>query len=83
MEKACYPINNPEGYHYLKMTQLVNPNKTGYIQRIEPLEKEIFMLTDEKLAIWRKTPPHASEIEKYYEHLNKKVSDFYTAEKSR
>jgi hypothetical protein len=82
-KKACYPINNPEGYHYLKMTQLVNPNKTGYIQRIEPLEKEIFMLTDEKLAIWRKTPPHASEIEKYYEHLNKKVSDFYTAEKSR
>lgn len=50
MEKTCYPITNPEGYHYLKMTQLVNVDKTGYIQRIEPLEREIFMLTDEN---WR------------------------------
>lgn len=76
-KKACYPINNPEGYHYLKMTQLVNVDKTGYIQRIELLEKEIFKLTDEKLSIWGIKPPLTSEIEKYYEFLNSKVSDFY------
>ena len=80
-KKTCYPITNPEGYHYLKMTQLVNVDKTGYIQRIEPLEREIFMLTDEKLALWRVTPPQTSEIENYYEFLNKKISDFYVIEK--
>ena len=80
-KKTCYPITNPEGYHYLKMTQLVNVDKTGYIQRIEPLEREIFMLTDEKLATWRENPPQTSEIENYYEFLNKKISDFYVIEK--
>lgn len=58
------------------MTQLVNIDKTGYIQRIEPLEREIFMLTDEKLATWRENPPQTSEIENYYEFLNKKYPIF-------
>lgn len=79
-KNKAYPIGRSDGYHYLKMTELVNPNKTGYLQRIERLEKEIFTLTEEKLEGWRKTTPQSSEIENYYQFLNKKVKDFYSIE---
>ena len=80
-KKEVFPIGRSDGYHYLKMTKLVNPQKTGYLQRIENFEKGIFALTDEKLAAWRKALPKSSEIENFYQLLNKKIDDFYTVEK--
>lgn len=79
-KKEAYPIGRSDGYHYLKMTTLVNSDKTGYLQRIERFEEGIFSLTDENLEKWRKTTPQPSEIENYYEFLNKKVGDFYGIE---
>ena len=78
-EKA-YPIGRSDGYHYLKMTTLVNPDKTGFLQRIERFEQGIFSLTEEKLNSWRRRTPNTAEIENYYQFLNKKVSDFYAIE---
>lgn len=80
-KNEAYPIGRSDGYHYLKMTTLVNPQKTGYLQRIEWLEEGIFSLTNEKLKKWRKTMPQPSEIENYYDFLNKKVGDFYGIER--
>ncbi len=74
---AAYPIGLSDGYHYVKMTELINPEKTGIIQRIENLEKDIFSLTEEKLSVWRKNTPNAGEIEEFYNMLDRKISDFY------
>ena len=82
-KNEAYPIGRSDGYHYLKMTTLVNPQKTGYLQRIERFEEGIFSLTNEKLAKWRKTTPQPSEIENYYDFLNKKVGDFYGIERGK
>ena len=79
-KNAAYPIGRSDGYHYLNMTKLINPDKTGYIQRIERVEEEIFSLTEEKLKQWRKRTPSSLEIEKYYLFLNEKVTRFYVTE---
>lgn len=76
-KNQAYPIGRSDGYHYLKMTELVNKNNTGYLQRIEQMEKDIFALTEEKLEMWRKESPQISEIGLFYEWLNKNVSFFY------
>lgn len=76
-KSEAYPIGRSDGYHYLKMTKLINPDKTGYLQRIEQIEKDIFSQTEEKLNVWRKEVPDMQEISLFYDKLNEVVDGFY------
>ncbi len=76
-KKDVFPIGRSDGYHYMNMAKLVNPQKTGYLQRIEEFEKGIFELTNDKVNKWNSKTSKV-EIENYYELLNKKVTDFYS-----
>ena len=77
-KNKCYPLTRSDGYHYLKLDELINTENSGYIQRIEPLESTIFNESEEMLAKWRNQSPSTAEIESFYKKLNKKVSDFYS-----
>lgn len=79
-KNKAYPIGRSDGYHYLKITELVNPQKTGYVQRIEKMEKYIFDITEEKLEIWRRDLPEPFSISVFYDALDKKVRNFYAEE---
>ncbi|MDO5664770.1 MAG: carcinine hydrolase/isopenicillin-N N-acyltransferase family protein [Bacteroidia bacterium] len=79
-KKSVYPIGRSDGYHYLKMTKLINKNNTGYVQRIEQMEKNVFFLTEEKLEMWRKKLPDPFSISVFYDTLDRKVGDFYAEE---
>ena len=79
-KNKAYPIGRSDGYHYLKMRELINKNNTGYVQRIEQMEKDIFSITEEKLEMWRKDAPETSSIEAFYDVLEREVSDFYEGE---
>lgn len=76
-KSKAYPIGRSDGYHYLKMTELVNKDSTGYVQRIEQMEKDIFFLTEEKLEKWRNNAPQPSAITAFYDTLNKKAIRLY------
>lgn len=76
-KSEAYPISHSDGYHYLKITKLVNPEKTGYLQRIEQIEKEIFAQTEKILLAWRKKTPDIKAIRSFYDTLNDMVDDFY------
>ena len=76
-KNKSYPLTRSDGYHYLKLDELINADNTGFIQQIEPIENEIFDETEEKLIKWREAAPSTSEIEGFYSWLNKKASDFY------
>lgn len=80
-KNKSYPLTRSDGYHYLKFDELINKEKNGFIQRIEPIEREIFDKTDEMVKKWHEKTPSSSEIEKFYGWLNKKVSDFYATAK--
>lgn len=77
LTKECYPIDNPDGYHYLRISKLVNKEKTGYIQIIEPIEREIFDETDKKLSQWRNKIPPKQEIAEFYTQINDIVENVY------
>lgn len=76
-KKAAYPIEHKERNNYLFVPALINPEHTGYIQLIEPVEKEIFALTEEKLTIWRNEKPNQAEVAALYEKINNKVEELY------
>ena len=75
--KKCYPIDNPDGYHYLKISKLVNKENNGYMQIITPIETNIFDETDKKLNKWRNKMPPKSEIEQFYTQLTNIVEKTY------
>ena len=75
--KKCYPIDNPDGYHYLKISKLVNKENNGYMQIITHIETNIFDETDKKLNKWRNKMPPKSEIEQFYTQLNNIVEKTY------
>lgn len=75
--KECYPIENPDGYHYLNISKLVNSENVGYMQVIEPIENKIFALADEKLLKWRKMQPSNYEIKSFYAYLDNLLETTY------
>lgn len=76
-KKEVFPIGRSDGYHYMKMTKLINPQKTGYLQRIERIEKDIFAQTEKNLNAWRKKTPDIQSIRLFYDTLNGLVEAFY------
>lgn len=74
---GCYSLDIPEGSHYLNVSALINKEGKGFIQRIEPVEKEIFAETEKKLDSWRVSPATTKDITDYYAQLTKKVIDLY------
>lgn len=79
-KEKCYPIGRADGYHYLNISELVNKEGTGYVQRIEKLENIIFNKTDKVLAVWRKKNPSEEQIMEFYKEIDKLIDDFYKRE---
>ncbi|TKG96944.1 hypothetical protein EYV94_00520 [Puteibacter caeruleilacunae] len=74
----CYPIKRSAGYKYLQISKLFNAAKTGFVQRLEPIEREIFKATETKLEQWKK--PNTSDIAAYYQWLDQLVYQTYSDE---
>lgn len=75
--RKCYPLTRSDGYHYLKLDELINQHNTGLIQRIEPIEKNIFEKTDNLLAKWSNETLVTSDIHNFYNWLDNIVIEFY------
>lgn len=76
-KNKCYPLTRSDGHHYLKLDVLINEHNTGLIQRIEPVETEIFDKTDELLIKWGKDAPSKSDIKVLYDWLDTQTTNFY------
>jgi hypothetical protein len=64
----------------MKISELINPEGSGYLQCIEQIEKDIFAQTEKHLDTWRKETPYIKAISLFYDKLNGLVDDFYKAE---
>lgn len=76
-KEKCYPIGRADGYHYLNISELVNKEGTGFVQRIEKLEDSIFDKTDNKIENWRKKKPTEAQILEFYNEIDKLIEEFY------
>ena len=78
LKKELYPVKLGNGYRYINISKVVNKEKTGFIQRIRPLENEILSITNDKLSIWRKENHlPKEEVQNLYKQIEKKVKEFY------
>jgi hypothetical protein len=80
LKEQCYPIIISSGYRYLQISELINSNKTGIIQKIENIEHIIFKETDKKLSIWRKNKVEGNEIVDFYNWLDDMIINTYSKE---
>jgi len=77
LKDQCYPINRSSGYKYLNVTALVNKENTGILQKIEPIEKNIFQKTEKELSNWRINLMEKEKIQSYYKWMNDYVMKEY------
>ncbi len=80
LKKECYPIGRSDGGKFLLISKLFNREGTGFIQKLEPVEKEIFAKTEEKLKQWREKTPSVAEIKEYYNWLDNLTLKTYDKE---
>ncbi|MBM6992593.1 MAG: hypothetical protein I3J02_04930 [Prevotella sp.] len=79
-KNRAYPIGRSDGYHYLKMVELVNSDHTGILQHIEQAEASVFRETADHLSRWMKKPPSPRDITDFYQSLDDRVIRFYTVD---
>ncbi len=77
LKDRCFPIARGNGFRYLNINKLYNGEKTGIMQKLQPLEDKIFTATNAKLEGWRKDGINEKAIKEYYQQLDKMVIEEY------
>lgn len=77
LKKQCYPIERGSGYKYLNISAIINKEKTGILQKLEPVENAIFKQTESKLDKWRNSNIKKDQIQEYYKWLDDYVLSEY------
>jgi uncharacterized lipoprotein NlpE involved in copper resistance len=67
LKKKLFPVTRGSGYRYINLAALMNEEKTGILQKLEPVENEIFRKTAEMMA---SMPEGKIQKEKIREHYN-------------
>lgn len=67
---------------YIDLSKLVNAAGTGIVQRVMPLEREVFNQAREALKKVRKDKNGAQALRKYYEWVDEYVKEHFPAEKA-
>jgi len=78
LKSKCYPISRSAGYKYLKVSELVNAEKTGIIQKLELAEEKLFKNTEIHQQKWRLAKADKKEIEEFYNWLDKYTIETYS-----
>jgi len=66
--------------NYVNINALINADKTGIQQKIEPYENKIFKTTNNKLDEWRSSGMKKNEIKAYYDEINKDLLKMFNEE---
>jgi hypothetical protein len=77
LKDRCFPIRRGHGEDYLNLPALYNSASTGIMQKLYPIECQIFTDTKTKLTSWRQTLPPATEIMEFYQMLDTRIAEAY------
>jgi predicted choloylglycine hydrolase len=80
LKKQVYPISRGNGNFYMNLTSLYNNDASGIYQKLRRIEDEIFSHTETKLNSWRTNGIVDSEVQDYYQWLDKFISTQYKKE---
>ncbi|MEI7500018.1 MAG: hypothetical protein WCK84_06165 [Bacteroidota bacterium] len=77
LKERCFPVKRGHGEDYLNLPVLYNIDGSGIMQRLATIEEQVFADTKTRLESWRKSPPAMTDIKKFYEILDNRISEAY------
>lgn len=77
LKEKCFPVKRGSGKKYLNLAAVINKEKNGIYQKLQPVEKHILNTTKVKMQKWRKNGIKKSDIQKYYNWVDKFVENRY------
>ncbi len=81
LKNELFPIKLGNGQNYINIPKLINKEKTGFLQKLKPLEDKIIEKTNSKLNEWRKNKQLLKdEVDNLYNYLEKEITEFYKNE---
>ena len=79
LKKECFPYEwGTSSKKYMNVNALLNANNTGILQILEPFGYEIFKKAEALLESWRKTKINPSEMEDFYDWIDREIPAFYS-----
>lgn len=81
LKSELFPVKLGNGNRYINISKVINKEKTGFIQKLKPLENKILAETDIKLNSWRKENElPKEEVQNLYNWIENEVTEFYERE---
>jgi len=77
LKDRCFPVKRGHGDDYLNLPALYNCLGTGIMQKLAPVEDQVFTEAEARLKSWRKTPPVANDILEFYRILDDRIAETY------
>lgn len=78
VKKQLFPITNGEGPDYINLAALISADQKGILQRARPVEKKIFLSSEEVLNRWRnKNKISNDELITFYKQISTDVTALY------
>lgn len=78
LKKECFPYEwGTSSKKYMNVNALLNANNSGMLQILEPFENDIFEKAEALLESWRTTKINPSEMEDFYNWIDREVPAFY------
>ena len=77
-KKSAMPISRGHGQDYIDINKIWNTGKTGSLQWIVPLEKEIIALTNRTMPGWKNNIPTTKEMKELYSKIDRMIITTYS-----
>lgn len=77
LKGRLFPVTRGSGYKYINMSALMNEEKTGIMQKLEPVENEIFKKTAEMLTLMPQGKMQKEKIQEHYKWIDSFIIKSY------
>jgi len=77
LKQQLFPINRVYGENYLNINALYNVSNTGIMQKLKPIEDQIFDTAIKKLETWRGNNNFRQQIPDFYKFINQTILNEY------
>ena len=74
----CFPMTYDRGTNYINLSAVINRQKTGYMQLLQPVEKEIFARADLLTAEFEQGTKTGEDIQSFYGWIDQYLSEKYS-----
>ena len=77
LKQQLFPINRAYGENYLNINALYNVSNTGIMQKLKPIEDQIFDTAIKKLETWRGNNNFRQQIPDLYKFISQTILNEY------